>query len=282
MSEASETNVVQKAQEYYNSTDADNFYFSIWGGEDIHIGLYQSEDEPILDASARTVATMASKIPAGFGPEHAVLDLGAGYGGSVRHLVKHYGCRATALNLSEVQNERDREKNREQGLDDKIEVIDGNFESLPMEDNSFDGIWSQDSFLHSGNRFQVFEEADRVLKPGGWVIFTDILQKEPADREKLQPVYDRIHLDSLGSLDAYREYASRLNWDWVEFEDHSHQLPNHYDAVRRSLMSRREDLENRQISAAYIDRMLAGLEKWVEAGRAGLLQWGIVVCRKPR
>src|SRR5690606_36140771 len=37
--------VVQTARDYYNSDDADNFYFHVWGGEDIHIGLYESENE---------------------------------------------------------------------------------------------------------------------------------------------------------------------------------------------------------------------------------------------
>ncbi|MFB6261723.1 MAG: SAM-dependent methyltransferase, partial [Thiohalorhabdaceae bacterium] len=46
---------VETAREYYNSEDADTFYFTIWGGEDLHIGMYQSEDEPIFDASVRTV-----------------------------------------------------------------------------------------------------------------------------------------------------------------------------------------------------------------------------------
>ena len=28
------------AADYYNSRDADQFYALVWGGEDIHIGLY--------------------------------------------------------------------------------------------------------------------------------------------------------------------------------------------------------------------------------------------------
>ena len=31
---------VDTARDYYNSSDADRFYATIWGGEDIHIGLY--------------------------------------------------------------------------------------------------------------------------------------------------------------------------------------------------------------------------------------------------
>ena len=56
------SDTVEKARAYYNSDDADNFYYTVWGGEDIHIGLYQSDEEPISTASERTVRTMAEKF----------------------------------------------------------------------------------------------------------------------------------------------------------------------------------------------------------------------------
>ena len=128
MSENQKT-AVDKAQEYYNSDDADNFYFTIWGGEDIHIGLYNSEDEPIFDASRRTIERMASKI-SNLDKDSKVLDIGAGYGGAARYLAKKYGCQVVALNLSEVENERDRKMNEDQGLDHLITVVDGSFEEI--------------------------------------------------------------------------------------------------------------------------------------------------------
>jgi len=47
------SDVVRTARDYYNSGDADRFYFRIWGGEDIHIGLYESRNEDIGDGLAR-------------------------------------------------------------------------------------------------------------------------------------------------------------------------------------------------------------------------------------
>ena len=87
---------VNVARDYYNSGDADNFYAEIWGGEDIHIGIYESGDEPIRDASRRTVERMASRLE-GLGPESRVLDIGAGYGGPARFLAESYGCRGSRL-----------------------------------------------------------------------------------------------------------------------------------------------------------------------------------------
>ena len=62
MNVAYEKTAVDKAQEYYNSTPADQFYFNIWGGDHIHVGIYNHPTEPIKDASPRIVEMMASKI----------------------------------------------------------------------------------------------------------------------------------------------------------------------------------------------------------------------------
>ncbi|MFU8878114.1 MAG: SAM-dependent methyltransferase [Wenzhouxiangellaceae bacterium] len=274
---------VETARDYYNSSDADNFYFHIWGGEDIHIGLYRSDDEPIAEASRRTVRHMTDLLEREnieLDDKTHVLDLGAGYGGSMRHLARQFGCRCVALNLSEVENKRDREINREQGLDHLIEVVDGDFTSLPYDSNSFDVIWSQDAFLHSGDREKVLAEAVRVLKPGGRLIFTDPMQSDDAPVDRLQPIYDRIHLDSLGSPGFYRQTLQQLGLEEAAFEDHTPQLPRHYARVRQELVSNQSELLDKGVSRDYIERMQSGLQHWVDGGNKGDLAWGIFLFRK--
>lgn len=280
MSQQAYSDVVETAREYYNSADADNFYFHIWGGEDIHIGLYESEEEPIAEASRRTVRRMAD-LAGNLGPDHRVLDLGAGYGGSMRYLAEQFGCRCVALNLSEVENERDREMNRKAGLSDQIDVVDGDFTSLDYPDESFDLIWSQDAFLHSGDRAQVCREAVRVLKPGGRMVFTDPMQTDDAPADRLQPIYERLHLDSLGSPGFYRDTLSELGLVERAFDDYAEQLPRHYARVRRALVDNAEALRERGVSDEYIERMQAGLQHWVDGGHRGDLAWGIFVFAKP-
>lgn len=272
--------VTQIAQDYYNSDDADNFYFHIWGGEDIHIGIYETDVEDIAVASRRTVRTMAQLL----GPIsslHKVVDLGAGYGGAARFLAQQYGCRVDCINLSEIQNQRNREFVKEAGLESLVNVVDGNFEKLPYPDQSFDFAWSQDSFLHSGEREKVFKEIDRVLKPGGKLIFTDPMQNDRCPDGVLQPVLDRIHLDSLGSLGFYRNLASELGWRERALEIRTEHLVKHYARVRQALNNRKQEL-SREVSAAYIERMLGGLQHWVDAGNRGYLCWGVLVFEKPQ
>ncbi|MGD8783844.1 MAG: methyltransferase domain-containing protein [Thioalkalispiraceae bacterium] len=270
---------VNTAREYYNSDDADQFYATIWGGEDIHIGLYQEDDEPITEASHRTVRHMA-KMLADLSPETKILDIGAGYGGAARYLAKTYGCHVTALNLSEKENERDRQLNNEQGLADKIDVVDGSFEAIPAEDNSFDVVWSQDAILHSGHRQQVLQEVARVLKPGGQFIFTDPMQADDCPEGVLQPILDRIHLSSLGSPGFYRENLKKLGFTEVTFDENTHQLVNHYSSVLRETQAKQDDLLRNSVSQEYIDRMKKGLQYWIDGGNNGHLAWGIFVFEK--
>jgi len=269
---------VSTARDYYNSEDADNFYFAIWGGEDIHIGLYVSDDDSIAAASQRTVQRMAS-LPQSPGAESRVLDIGSGYRGAARFLARKFGCHVTALNLSEVENQRNRQLSGEQGLDNLIEVVDGNFEALPLDDASFDLVWSQDAFLHSGQRETVFSEAVRVMREGAELVFTDPMQADDCPDGVLQPILDRIHLETLGSPAFYRAMADKYGLSEVGFEDLTPQLVNHYSRVLAETQQREADLRG-QVSQQYLDRMKRGLQHWVDGGQSGYLCWGIFHFRR--
>lgn len=274
MSSQNPATVEKIAKDYYDSGDADNFYYNVWGGEDIHIGLYKDSKEPIREASRRTVERMAEKISHRF-PDGRILDIGAGYGGSARYLAKKWGVHVVCLNLSTVQNERNRKMNEEQGLDHLIDVVDGSFEDLPFNEGSFDVVWSQDAILHSGARKKVFEEVDRVLRKDGEFIFTDPMQKIDADPDILKPVLARIHLASMGSYDVYKQFADQLGWRSVEIERLSENLAMHYSRVRSELEARDAEL-SQFCSQEYRERMKAGLGHWIDAGHKGVLDWGIL------
>jgi sarcosine/dimethylglycine N-methyltransferase len=271
------SNAVNAARDYYNSQDADNFYATIWGGEDIHVGIYENDSQDIAAASRRTVETMASRI--NIDSSSSVLDIGAGYGGAARYLAHTYGCNVTCLNLSEVENQRNRQLNTEQGIEQSIDVIDGSFEDLPFQDYRFDVIWSQDALLHSGDRARVLEEAARVLRPGGRIIFTDPMATEQASKQDLQPILQRIQLDTLATPTFYRREMARLGLGSVEFVDHSDQLGRHYQCVLEDLRRRDGDLDG-LVSTEYRTRMMTGLQHWVDGARAGNLAWGIFTARR--
>lgn len=271
---------VATARDYYNSEDADNFYSLVWGGEDIHVGLYEHPREAVFDASRRTVAEMARRLPR-LTAETRVLDIGAGYGGSARFLAHEFGCPVMALNISERENERGRRMNREQGVERLVTIIDGSFEALPFDDAAFDVVWSQDAILHSGDRRRVLEETVRVLRPGGHFIFTDPMQDDGCPAEALEPILARIHLETLGSPEFYRDTLTALGLEELTFEDASQMIALHYGRIRDVLVEH-EDEVARAVSRDYITRMKRGLQHWVDGGHRGDLRWGIFLFRKPQ
>lgn len=271
------SSAVETARTYYNSDDADNFYAIIWGGEDIHIGLYEKADDSIFEASHCTVQKLASLLT--LNEATRVLDLGAGYGGTARYLAKTSGCHVDCLNLSEVQNQRNRRLNREQGFADQLRVIDGNFEAIPSETEQYEVVLSQDSILHSGNRLQVLEEVYRVLKPGGEFIFTDPMQCDDCPEGVLQPVLDRIHLDSMGSIGFYTQTAEKLGFEKIQIIEMTAQLVDHYSYVLQEVEARANEIL-KVCSQDYIERMKVGLNHWIESGKKGYLAWGILHFRK--
>lgn len=268
---------VNVARDYYDSAEADEFYSTIWGGEDIHVGIYE-DTRDIRAASCATVDRMAGMI--GDLSQLDMLDIGSGYGGGARRLVRDYGAKhVTCLNIAVVENAKNRRLTDEAGLSHRIDVIDGSFDDLPFDDASFDAVWSQDAILHAPDRRAVLDEVARVLRPGGRFVFTDPMQADGlADTAALQPIYDRIHLPDLASFGFYERELLARGFEKVAVEDLSIQLRNHYARVQEDLDARRDELS---ASDAFVDRMIGGLGHWVSGADEGRLTWGIMLYRKP-
>jgi len=272
------TRAIAITEDYYNSDDADAFYSMIWGGDDLHLGIY-NETQDVQAASAATVDLMLDQLSS-ISTESRVIDLGAGYGGSARKITLRYGCCVDALNLSETQNDKNKLINQKLELEDKVYVVHGNFEDIPAANNSYDAVWSQDSFLHSENRDSIFAEAFRVLKPGGHFIFTDPMQSDSCTMADLKPILGRLNLTSLGSYREYEKLAKQVGFEHRNTIDLSTQLPIHFRRIREELVENRSLVEE-SASVEYVSNMLSGLQHWIEGGIEGHLQWGIMHWRKP-
>lgn len=270
------------AQYFYDNADADRFHEAIWGGDDIHVGLYGSRPvtTDIASACHRTTVAMADRLSA-LDAGARVLDLGAGYGGAARYLVRRFGCKVQCLNISERQNERNRRLNRNSALHGSIDVVHGSFLDIPASDASVDVVWAKGAFQYSARRERIVDEIYRVLKPGGEILFTDQMQADALLHGMLQPLCERFRLDGLASPLWYRREFARKGFQQAEWCELTPELLQHYTAVRSSLRLRYGEL-SRTISTAFMDRMLVNLDNWVSAAHAGYLRWGIFHFRKPR
>lgn len=99
-------------------------------------------------------------------------------------------------------------------------VIQGDFNNLPIADNSLDFLISECAWNLTDRKKSV-REIYRVLKPGGKVGIIDIFLQEQNknDVDHIWPV--RSCLNSASSMNATKELFTHNNFQNILFEDHS-------------------------------------------------------------
>lgn len=107
-----------------------------------------------------------------------VLDVGAGLGGPARLLARRYGCRVTALDLTEEYCRVAQALTELTGLSDLVEVRQGDALDLPFPEDSFDLVWTQHASMNIADKARLYGEISRVLVPGGRLAFFDVVAGE--------------------------------------------------------------------------------------------------------
>jgi len=106
----------------------------------------------------------------------SVLEIGCGSGGYAVDLAKRIGCQVLGLdrNADGIRNAKALAEKDKLGARVKFDQCDVS-QRLPVEDNAFDAIYSNDVLCHVPRRSQVLSDLRRVLKPGGRLLFSDAL-----------------------------------------------------------------------------------------------------------
>jgi MPBQ/MSBQ methyltransferase len=110
----------------------------------------------------------------GFTGTERVLDVGSGLGGPSRYLAWHYGCHVSGVDLTAEFVRVAAMLTRLTGLGDKVDYRQGNALDLPLEDGTFDVVWSQNAAMNIADRERLYREMRRVLKPGGKLALQEV------------------------------------------------------------------------------------------------------------
>lgn len=210
-----------------------------------------------------------------------VLDLGCGYGGLLRRLVKAGVVQsAIGCDISKKMCEQARRLNEQQNCADKITIYEESYlEVASCPDASQDLCISMDALLHVGPDGQntAMKEAARIVKSGSWIIFSDIMQQEVVDPVEMQPIYDRIHLSKMGTVSNYQQALESVGFTNFTFvPSSSSNVSTHYGTVCKVLEEKGDDIG---ISKEYQEKMKAGLTTWRDLGEKNIV-WGFLIAQK--
>jgi len=146
-------------------------------------------------ANAERVARIAGSLleRVTLPPEPQCLEIGCGQGAVTRLLVEQYGARVVASDYDPAQVALAQERLAD--LDERVafRVVDAR--AMPFDDAQFDGVFSIQVMHHiPGGWREVVAETARVLRPGGWFVFTDLVVSPRAGRllRHLLPRLDQL------------------------------------------------------------------------------------------
>jgi arsenite methyltransferase len=160
------------------STDADqDFIFPTGRAWAEELGYPQPELSRIPEATVESFAGVANHWLLGrIAPGSVVLDLGCGAGTDLLIAAQMTGPegRVVGVDMTASMLERAATSARGMGLGN-VELHESLIESLPLEDGSVDVVISNGVIDLVPDKDAVFDEIDRVLRPGGRLQVADVV-----------------------------------------------------------------------------------------------------------
>ena len=151
--------------------------------------------------------------------EDRILDIGAGLAGPARMLAANPGCHVECIDLSQDYCVAAGLLNRLTGLEDRIAVNVGSALDIPFSDDSFDVVWMQNVGMNIVNKQRLYEEINRVLKPGGRFAFQEMVAGETAATYFPLPWATDPADNSLISAAEMNAVLDRCGFEAIYFED---------------------------------------------------------------
>jgi len=175
-----------------NATDSFTFTFNTWGfgpslyGDDPQrFGKTAYGSLMMFDSVKQRIAEFESSGGARSGETLRILEIGSGTGAGANHIsstvISHGNVQYTALDMQLAATQTC--EKRHAAHNDKMECVQGNGQSLPFEDDTFDIVLVCETHIAEynvidGETRRVLEEMKRVLKPQGMFVWGNAIRTD--------------------------------------------------------------------------------------------------------
>ncbi|HVN35770.1 MAG TPA: methyltransferase domain-containing protein [Casimicrobiaceae bacterium] len=162
-------------------------------------------------------ATVAMADALAIRADDHILDVGSGIGGPARYFADRFGCRVTGIDLTAEFCDVARELTRATGLEAKVDFVDGDALAMPFADARFDGAYSMYVSMNIADRAALYREIHRVVKPGGWLMLSEIAKGAGGDPDFPVPWAASGETSFLATPGATRSGLAAAGFDVVQW-----------------------------------------------------------------
>lgn len=195
-------------EEYYEQAGPD---YAAWSPAfNMHFGFFRWGMSPFRREQMleQMNAEVLERLRIADKPHPKLIDLGCGLGATLRSMARRLPD-AKLIGLTKVpwQVTRATELNRAAEQEDRIRILQGDYEDTVLPRASYDAAWALESSCHASgtDKAAFLREAHRILKPGARLVLADGFLLRPHFATRLQRrIFERLCecwvIDELGEL----------------------------------------------------------------------------------
>lgn len=249
----------------------------MWGGDDLHVGIYKEEATSPTEAARATTDRMLRLLPR-IKKSTRMLLLQAGFGTAARYIAETHMCKVECLNDNEAQNTFNQQQIEAAELQKLVSVTLGDIDYMPYNPDYFDFVIAQDSFSITAKKRQMFRAIHRVMKPEARLIFCAIMRADkvsPAGEERIAS----LPVEELITAADYEDDARRGFFQKVYALDLSKNLATHFGKLEESLETNKAEMVKQTSQKFWAERKRV-CQIFRELAEEGDLRWGIMMFQK--
>lgn len=226
--------------------DVSNDFYQLWLDPTMtYSSALFKDDEDLQTAQENKYRSICEKL--NLRPEDHVLEIGCGWGGFSIFAAKNYGCRLTITTISDEQFVFAQKRINDQGLGDRITLINKDYRDLEGE---FDKIASIEIMEALGHEYVplFMDKCHSLLKPGGSLCVQCILYPDEHYQEYLARTdYTRKYIFPGGELLSLKEIelnSVRLGMELMSVERMGHSYAKTLNCWAKNFTAKKEQIKS--------------------------------------
>eukprot|EP00438_Fugacium_kawagutii_P033527 Skav222502 [mRNA] locus=scaffold1835:743779:744944:- [translate_table: standard] len=216
------------------------------------------------------------------GPGMKGVELNCNNGGGMRCLVRLAGVDSMiGVDLTKSVVETGKKRTEEEGLSHKIKFINKNSLENGLPDCRIYFVYSKDAWCYMPDKQLIIDQAARIVKPGGKVMFTDWIEGEGLSDPEAQRFLTLMTFPAIPTVKEYAHMLQKANFE-VEIAENSGRFSPAMDSYLHMLKLQAVYDAKKLLNwdeEAY-NKLISDFEFMAKLAREGKIIQGMFVGRK--